>query len=81
MGKKELTKYEALKLITPVADDEVCQETRQTFFDFIEEHDDVRKQYESVKKIKSLICSRCPSRKAPEAFRDNIINLIRKECR
>ncbi len=81
MGKKELTKYEALKLITPVVDDEVCQETRQIFFEFIEKHDDVRKQYESVKKIKLLICSRCPSRKAPETLRAAIKKIIRENCK
>jgi predicted transposase YdaD len=78
MGKKELTKYEALKLITPVVDDEVCQETRQVFFEFIENHDDVRKQYESAKKIKLLICSRCPCSKAPDTLRSSIKQLIRK---
>ncbi|GAA5520969.1 hypothetical protein LQ318_04455 [Aliifodinibius salicampi] len=81
MGKKELTKYEALKLITPVVDDEVCQEKKQTFFEFIEKHDDVRKQYESTKKIKSLICSRCPSRKAPETLRISIKKIIRENCK
>lgn len=69
MGKNELTKVEALKLITPVVDDEVSSEERKAFFDFISDHEDVRRKYESIKKLKRLIHSRCPCAKAPDSLR------------
>lgn len=78
MCNEELTKYEALELITPIVDDEVKDEKREAFFRYIAQHNDVRKKYESVKNIKSLICSRCPSTRAPDALRIQIMQLIRE---
>ena len=78
MGKRKLTKYEALELITPVVDDEVCKEKRRAFFKFIEKNDDVRRKYESVKNIKSLMQSRCPSSRAPESLRSGIRKLLQQ---
>lgn len=78
MGKSQLTKYEALELITPVVDDEACKEKRRAFFDFIEKNDDVRRKYESAKNIKSLMQSRCPSSRAPESLRSGIQKLLQE---
>lgn len=76
MDNESLTKYEALELITPVVDDEVSEEKRNAFFEYIAKHEDVRRKYESVKNIKSLMGSRCPSACAPEALRKEIKRLI-----
>lgn len=75
MSKNELTRAEARELITPVVDDEVTADERKAFMDFIADHDDVRKEYESVKKIKSLICSRCPSARAPDSLKKFVENI------
>lgn len=69
MGKKELTKDEAFKLITAVVDDEASAEDRQAFMDFIAHNDEVRQEFEAIKKIKSLLSSRCPYAKAPKSLR------------
>lgn len=73
----ELTKAEARNLITPVVDDEVSEEERQAFMAYIEKHDDVRREYESAKRIKSLIGTRCPCAKAPVSLREYIKSLGR----
>lgn len=78
MGKNQLTKYEALELITPVVDDEACKEKRRAFFDFIEDNDDVRRKYKSAKNIKSLMQSRCPCSRAPESLRSGIQKLLQQ---
>ncbi|MGD8426720.1 MAG: hypothetical protein PVH63_03765 [Balneolaceae bacterium] len=78
MGEKELTKVEALKLITPVVDNEVSSEERRAFMNYIAEHEDVRKKYESIKNIKLLVHSRCPCAKAPDRLR-NYIKKIQRE--
>lgn len=65
-----MTRAEARELITPVVDDEVSADERQAFMDFIADHDDVRKEYESVKKIKSLVCTRCPCASAPDSLKN-----------
>lgn len=70
MSNYELTKAEARELITPVVDNEVTAEERQAFMNYIADHDDVRREYESIKRIKSLIGSRCPYAKAPDSLRD-----------
>lgn len=70
MGKFELTKVEALKLITPVVDGEVSSEEHEAFMDYISEHEDVRKKYQSIKNIKRLVHSRCPCAKAPDSLKE-----------
>lgn len=72
MGKNELTKVEALNLITPVVDNEVTEEEREAFFDYIKNHDDVRRKYQSIKNIKSLVSTRCPCEKAPLRLKNKI---------
>jgi hypothetical protein len=76
MGKNELTKVEALNLITPVVDNEVSEEERKAFFDYISDHDDVRRKYETIKNIKSLVSSRCPCEKAPPSLKNKIRTCI-----
>jgi len=75
MGKDELTKVEALKLITPVVDNEVSDEQRKAFMDYISRHEDVRKKYKSIKNIKHLVNSRCPCAKAPDSLKSYIKRL------
>lgn len=78
MGKRQLTKVEALSLITPVVDGEVTEEEREAFFDFIAQNEDVRKKYETLKGIKSLVSSRCPCAKAPESLKNRVRQYIQK---
>ncbi len=79
MGMKKLTKAEARNLITPVVDDEVSAEERKAFMDYIEKHDDIRREYESIKRIKSLLCTRCPSAKAPDSLKGYVKSLSQKK--
>lgn len=76
MSKHNLTKVEALKLIVPVVDGEVTDDERQAFMDFIADHPDVRKKYESMKNTKSLLASRCPCETAP----DSLKQFVNKVC-
>jgi len=68
MGKHELTKVEALKLIAPVVDGETTEEERDAFMNFIAHHADVRHKYESMKNLKSVIGNRTKRAKAPESL-------------
>lgn len=77
MGKNELTKEEAIKLITAIVDDEASAEERQAFMEYIEHDDEVRREYESVKRIKSIISSRCPHKKAPDSLKQYLKDLCR----
>ena len=79
MDQSRLTKREALDLITPIVDGEVDDATREAFFNFIKENADVRKQYESEKRIKNLTSSRCPYYKAPDSLKNRVSHLIRKQ--
>lgn len=72
MSKNELTKSEARELITPVVDNEASEEERKAFMDYIADHDDVRQEYESIRRIKFLVSSRCPCAKAPDSLRDYV---------
>lgn len=69
MSKKKLTKEEALELVASIVDNEVDEEIRSAFFRYIDTDDDVRKEFESIKRIKTLISTRCPSYKAPQTLK------------
>jgi hypothetical protein len=69
MGKEELTKEEAFELITAVVDGEASTEERKAFIDYIAHDDEIRREYESIKRIKSLVRSRCPYAEAPESLK------------
>lgn len=79
MGKNELTKEEAFKLISAVIDNEVSEEKRKAFMEFIERDDEIRREYQSIKKIKSLVSSRCPYAKAPESLQKYVQNICEEE--
>lgn len=69
MGRNNLTKAEARELITPIVDNEATKAQRKAFMDFIARHEDVRREYESMKKLKTFIGKRCPSAKAPDSLK------------
>lgn len=69
MSKERITKDEALRLITSVVDDEVDAETRSSFLEYIRLDSEVRREYESIKRIKKLVAERCPTHKAPESLK------------
>lgn len=75
MSNRSLSKREALELITPVIDSEVSEETRDAFLRFIEGNPEVRRQFNSQKKIKELIATRCPCSKAPESLHKRVREL------
>ncbi|MDZ7773872.1 MAG: hypothetical protein U5K31_14195 [Balneolaceae bacterium] len=75
MSNRSISKGEALELITPVIDGEVSEETRDAFLRFIENNQEVRRQYQSQKKIKELIVTRCPFCQAPESLRERVREL------
>ena len=80
MGTNKLSKAEALELITPVVDGEVSAEERKAFMDFIANHDEVRKEYQSTKQIKQLVSSRCPVATAPDSLKNYVKTIGRQEA-
>lgn len=79
MGKNELTKEEAFELIGPVVDDEATDDERRAFMDYIAKNSEVRREFESIKKIKSLVGSRCPRAKAPDSLQAYVKKVGRQE--
>lgn len=66
---RKLTKTEALELLTPVVDNEVSAEERDAFLEYIANDEELKHEYESMKRIKTLISNRCPSAKAPDSLK------------
>jgi hypothetical protein len=67
---RKLTKTEALELLTPVVDNEVSAEEREAFLDYIAGDEDLKHEYESMKRIKTLMGDRCPCAKAPDSLKE-----------
>lgn len=72
MSKQELSKREAIILITPVVDNEASEQEKDAFFNFIQDNDEVRRRYESARRVKGLVSSRCPRIKAPDSLCERI---------
>lgn len=81
MCKNELTKEEAFKLISAVIDNEVSPEERKAFIKYIEQDDEVRREYQSIKKVKSLVSSRCPYASAPDSLKHFVENIGQEESK
>ena len=69
MSNHKLTKKEAYALITSIIDDETDEDTRVAFFEYLEHDPEIRKEFESAKRLKTLISTRCPYYKAPDTLR------------
>lgn len=72
MKVEKLSKHEALRLVTPVIDDEVCPKTRELFLSHMKSHPEVHYSYKSNKGIKKLLKRRCPRAKASTDFHQRI---------
>ena len=79
MSHDRLTKDEALQLISSVVDDEVDKATKNAFFKYIDNDKEVRREFESIKRIKKLVAERCPIRKAPDHLKTRIRNYLSEE--
>lgn len=76
MAKLNLTRQEALELITPVIDGEVEEDKRIAFLDYIEEDDSIRLKYESAKRIKKLVSTRYKTVRAPDRLKKRIRDFL-----
>lgn len=77
MTNDKLTKADALKLIASVIDNEAGEEEREAFFNFIDNDDEVRRKYKSLKNLKAFIAKQCPRACAPESLKSKIRSYIR----
>lgn len=76
MSVPRLSKREALRLITPVVDDEASRQERSDFLASLEHYPEVARQFRSVQNVKQLIRSRCPREKAPHMLVERIQEII-----
>lgn len=72
----KLSKSDAVRLITPVIDDEVSQETRELFFDKLKEYPEVNQAYKSIRGVKQLLKNRYPRAKASDDFHQHVKSII-----
>lgn len=70
MEPNKLTKSEARKLIAPVVDNEASIEERNAFMAYIAHDKEINREYESMKRIKTLIANRYSRAEAPETLKD-----------
>lgn len=79
MSDTRLTKEKAFRLISAVVDDEVDHKTKTAFYNFIETDEEVRREYESIKKVKRLVTDRCPTHKAPDRLKIRVQEFLLQE--
>lgn len=71
-----LSKKQALNLLPAVVDGEATEEERIAFLAFIEDNDDVRREYESALRVKELLAKRLPKVKAPASLRNKVFSFV-----
>jgi len=76
MPCQQISKMEALQLIAAVVDGEVSPDKRKAFLQCVQNYPDIRRRYESSKKIKKLLSNRCPKEKAPASLHKRIRELL-----
>lgn len=76
MKLEKISKYEALRLVTPVIDNEVCHETRRAFFENMCNYPEVNYHFKSARHIKKLMKNRCPRAKVTSDFYCRIKSVI-----
>lgn len=72
----KLTRKKALDLIPCILDGEATEKESRAFFEYIEEDEVVKKQFESLKIVKELIRKKCRKEKAPDRLKNKINELI-----
>lgn len=80
MSGSKLTRKEALELITPVVDDEVDEDTRIAFLAYIQQDESVKSKYESAKRLKNIMATRCPCANAPDRLKQRVKDFINQQC-
>ncbi|MFH5831214.1 hypothetical protein ACG2F4_05965 [Halalkalibaculum sp. DA3122] len=79
MSGSNLTRKEALELITPVVDEEVDEDTRIAFFAYIQQDESVKSKYESAKRLKNIVSTRCPCASAPDHLKKRIRQFLHQQ--
>lgn len=72
----KLTRKQAIDLIPCILDGEATEKETRAFFDYLEDDDSVKKQFESLKIVKELIRKKCKRDKAPDRLKNKVSELI-----
>lgn len=76
---RQLNKKQALELLPLVVDDEANEDDKRAFFQYIEQDEEMRRRFESMKRMKEIIRYRTPRLKAPAHLKVKISSLIEEE--
>lgn len=73
---KKLTRQKAIHLLPLIIDNEASDNEKTAFYRYIQDDDEVRKEYESMLFVKQLLKTKYSPQKAPEHLRQKVSDLI-----
>ena len=76
-----LTKYKATLLLPAVVDDEVSEDEKNAFFEYLKQDPELEREYYSTLKVKQLLSENLPKKSAPEHLKKRILNRLEVEKR
>lgn len=76
-----LTKYQARLLLPAVVDDEVSEDEKIAFFEYLKHDPELEKEYYSTLKVKQLLSENLPRKSAPDHLRERILTRLEVEKR
>ena len=74
-----LTKHQARLLLPAVIDNEVTDQERIAFFEYLKHDPELEREYYSTLKVKQLLSENLPRKSAPEHLRKNILHRLEVE--
>jgi hypothetical protein len=76
-----LNKYQARLLLPAVVDEEVSEDEKNAFFEYLKQDPDLEKEYYSTLKLKQILSENFPRKSAPDHLRERILNRLEIEQR
>ncbi len=74
-----LTKYQARLLLPAVIDDEVSEQEKNAFFEYLKHDPELESEYYSTLKVKQILSEHLPKKQAPEHLRKKILHRLEVE--
>ncbi|MDZ7756867.1 hypothetical protein [Rhodohalobacter sp.] len=76
-----LTKYQARLLLPAVVDNEVSEQEKKDFFEYLKHDPELKREYYSTLKVKQILSENLPRKSAPDHLRKKILHRLEVEKR
>jgi len=73
---KSINRKQALSILHAVVDDEASERERIAFYKFIDNHPDVKNEFEETLLLKRLLSEKLSKKRAPQHLRERVLHKV-----